>query len=155
MKTKRYDHYLPTVPRVGFEDRNFYQPTATGLTSVRGVVSQPSTTGTGSSNPLGGKDNEPFASTHQVRPLIAVYNINTHRFRQLSTQVIVKDIQNAEQSISHVKPISGTAEITANAIGSANTAMGQLDSINSTYLQPLSTFNAVVTGIANVRLSKQ
>ena len=157
MKTQRYDHYLPTVPRVKSEDRNFYQHTATGPASVRGVVSQPSTTGTGSSNPLGGKDNEPLASTHQVRPLIAVYvyTTNTHGFRQLSIQVIVKDIHDAEQNISNIKPISGTAEITANAIGSANTAMGQLDSINSTYLQPLSTFNAVVTGIANVRLSKQ
>ena len=153
MKAKRYDHYLPTVLRVGSEDRNFYQPTATGLASVRGIVSQPSTTGPGSSNPMGGKDNEPLASTHQVRPLIAVYTTNTHRFRQLSTQVIVKNIQDAERNMSNVKPISGTAEITANAIGSANTAMGQLDSINSTYLQPLSIFNTVVTGIANVRLS--
>jgi len=39
-----------------------------------------------------------------------------------------------------------------NAIEPANTAMAQLDTINATYLQPLSTFNAVVTGIANVCL---
>ena len=153
MKTKRYDHYLPTVPRVGSEHRNFYQPMATGLESVRGVVSQPSTTGPGSSNPLGGKDNEPLASTHQVRPLTATHITHAHGFRQIPTQVIVKDIQNAEQSISHVKSISGAAESTVIAIGSANTAMVQIDSISSTYLQPLSIFNVVVTGIANVRLS--
>ena len=155
MKTQRYDHYLPTVPRVKSEDRNFYQPTATGLESLRGVVSQPSTTGSGSSNPLGGKDSEPLASTHQVRPLIAVYTTNTHGFRQLSTQVIVKDIHDAEQNISNIKPITGTAESTVIAIGSANTAMVQIDSISSTYLQPLSIFNAVVAGIANVRLANQ
>ena len=155
MKTKRYDHYLPTVLRVGSEDRNFYQPMATGLESVRGVVSQPSTTGPGPSNPLGGKDNEPLASTHQVRPLIATHITHVHGFRQLSTQVIVKDIQDAEQNISNIEPISGTAESTVIAIGSANTAMVQIDSISSTYLQPLSIFNAVVTGIANVRLANQ
>ena len=151
MKTKRYDHHLRTFPGVGSDDRNFYQPIATGLASVRGVVSQPSTTGSGSSNPLGGKDNEPLASTRQVRPLIATPITHPHGFRQLSTQVIVKDIQVAEQSISHVKSISGPAESTVIAIGSANTAVGQIDSISSTYLQPLSIFNAVVTGIANVR----
>ena len=40
-----------------------------------------------------------------------------------------------------------------NAFGSANTAMAQLDTISSTYLQPLHIFNTVVTGIADVRLS--
>ena len=154
MKTQRYDHYLPTVPRVKSEDRNFCQPTVTGLESLRGVVSQPSTTGTGSSNPLGEKDNEPLASTHQVGPLIATHITHAHRFRQIHTQVIVQDIQNAEQGMSHVKSISGPAESTVIAIGYANTAMGQLDSISSTYLQPLSIFNTIVIGIANVRPSK-
>ena len=72
----------------------------------------------------------------------------------LPTQVIVKDIQNAEQSTSHVKSISGAAESTVIAIGSANTTMVQIGSISSTYLQPLSIFNVVVSGIANVRFSK-
>ena len=153
MKTKRYDHYLPTILRVRSEDRNFYQPTATGPASVRGVVSQPSTIGTGSSNPLGGEDNEPLASAHQVRPLIAPHITHVHGFRQLPTQVIVKDIEDAERNIYKIEPISGTAESTVIAIGSANTAMVQINSINSTYLQPLSIFNAVVTGSANVRLS--
>ena len=78
-ETKRYNHYLRIVPGVGSEDRIFYQPMMTGLDTVRGVVSQPSTAGTGTSNPLGGKDNEPLASTHQVRPLIAAHIVHdTH-----------------------------------------------------------------------------
>ena len=154
MKTKRYDHHLRTVPEVGSEDRNFYQPTATGLESVHGIVSQPSIAVTDSYNPSGGKDNDPLAATHQVRPLIAIHITRAHGFRQIPTQVIVKDIQNAEQSISHVKSISGAAESTVIAIGSANTTMVQIGSISSTYLQPLSIFNVVVSGIANVRFSK-
>ena len=121
------------------------QPTTTGLESVQGVVSQFSTVGTGSSGP-GGKDNEPLVATHEVRPLVAAYSANAHRSRQIPTQVIVKDIENAGQNVPNVEFISGSAE---------TTVVGQLDSINSTYLQPLSIFNAVVTGIANVRFSKR
>ena len=55
--------------------------------------------------------------------------------------------------MSNIKCISGRVETSVNAIGSANTTMTQLDTINSTYLQPLHIFNAVVTGIADVRVS--
>ena len=61
-------------------------------------------------------------------------------------------IQDAEEKISNVKRISVPLETAVNVIGSANTAMIQLDTISSTYLQPLNIFNAVVTGIADVRL---
>ena len=60
--------------------------------------------------------------------------------------MIVKDIEDAEQNVPNVEFISGPAE---------TTVVGQLDSINSTHLQPLGIFNAVVTSIANVRFSKQ
>ena len=38
------------------------------------------------------------------------------------------------------------------AIGTTKTAIVHLDTISSTYLQPLHAFNTVVTGIANVRV---
>ena len=55
--------------------------------------------------------------------------------------------------MSNIKCISDRVETSVNAIGSANTAMTQLDTVNSTYLQPLHIFNAVVTSIGDVRLS--
>ena len=73
--------------------------------------------------------------------------------RQVLTEDIVMDIQDAEDNVSNVKHIPGPAETIVNTIGYANTAVVQLDTITSTYLQPLSNFNAVVTGIANVRPS--
>ena len=127
----------------------------TGLESVQGVASQPSTVIASSSHPLGVKDNEALTATHEVRAFVTAYSVNVHGFRQIPTQDIVKDIQDAEKNISNVGSISGRAETAVIAIGSANTAMGQIDFIDSTYLQPLSVFNAVVTGIANVRLLKQ
>ena len=54
--------------------------------------------------------------------------------------------------ISNVESVSGPVETTVNTIEVANTTMTQLDTFNSTYLQPLSTFNAIVMGIANVCL---
>ena len=56
---------------------------------------------------------------------------------------------------THFKPLPGPVEATANTIGYANTAMNQLDTAISTYLQPLSKFNAVITGIGKVRPSKR
>ena len=41
-------------------------------------------------------------------------------------------------------------ETTINTINLVDTAMAHFDTINSTYLQPLSIFNTVVTSIANV-----
>ena len=73
--------------------------------------------------------------------------------RQVPTQAITVDIQDAEDNVSNVKLIPGPVDTVVNKIGYANTAMAQLDTITSTYLQPLSNFNAVVAGIGNVRPS--
>ena len=128
---------------------------ATGPESVQGIVCQLSTSGTGSSGPLGRKDNnKPLAVTHEVRAPLAAYSAVAHGFCQIPTQGIETNIQGAEKNTSNIKCIPGPAKTTVIAIGSANTAMSQLDSINSTYLQPLRIFNAVVTSIANVRSSK-
>ena len=54
--------------------------------------------------------------------------------------------------MSNINPISGRAETAVHAIGTTNTAIVHLDTISSMYLQPLHAFNAVVTGIANVRV---
>ena len=70
-------------------------------------------------------------------------------------QAIRNDIQEVVNKISNVGSISGRVETTVNSIEAANIAMTQLDTINNTYLQPLSTFNTVVIGIANVCLSNQ
>ena len=73
--------------------------------------------------------------------------------RQVPTQAIAVDIQDAVDNVSNVKLIPGPVDIVVDKIGYANTAMDQLDTITSTYLQLLSNFNAVVTGIGNVRPS--
>ena len=64
--------------------------------------------------------------------------------------IVFKDIRNAEKNISNVKSIPGPAKTTVDVVNIANTTMTQLDIISSVYLQPLSTFNKVVNGIANV-----
>lgn len=82
-----------------------------------------------------------------------MYAAPTILFLQAQVQSIGPCIQDAEEEISNVKCISDPVETTVNAIGAANIVMTHLDTINSTYLQPLHIFNAVVTGIADVRLS--
>ena len=75
------------------------------------------------------------------------------RVCQVPIQVFSKDIQEAENKISKVESIYGPVDTTINTIGYANTALTQLDTTSRTYLQPLSTFNKAVMGIANVRPS--
>ncbi|KAL4078818.1 hypothetical protein V8B97DRAFT_2067943 [Scleroderma yunnanense] len=60
------------------------------------------------------------------------------------------DIQDADEKLLTIKSIPATAETTVKAIGLADTAMIQLDTINTTYLRPLSIFNTVASGIANI-----
>ena len=124
----------------------------TDIDSQRAIVPQSSPVETGSHDPSGGKDTGCIAATSEVRALFAA-SAPMLRFRQVPTQAIVKHIQDAERNISNVRSIPDLVETTVNAVGSVNTAMSQLDTVNSTYLQPLSSFNAVVNGIANVRLS--
>ena len=130
-----------------------HQPATTDLESAQAVVHQSSTVRIGSCDPSGGNDNEHFAVTHEVRAFVAAHDADAHGFGQVPIQAIVNDIKDAEKNMSNVKSISRPAETTANVITSANTAMNQFDTISDTYLQPLSAFNAVVTGIANVCLS--
>ena len=73
--------------------------------------------------------------------------------RQVPTQDIIMDIQNADNNVPNVKPIPGSVETAVNTITYANTAIIQLDTITSTYFQPFRTFNTVVT-ISDVRPSK-
>ena len=63
---------------------------------------------------------------------------------------VFKDIRNAEKNISNVKSIPDPAKTAVDVVNIANTTTTQLDIISSVYLQPLSTFNKVVNGIANV-----
>ena len=74
--------------------------------------------------------------------------------RQVPTQDIIMDIQNADNNVSNVKPIPDSVETAVNTITYANTAISQLDTITSTYFQPFRTFNTVVTGISDVRPPK-
>ena len=62
------------------------------------------------------------------------------------------NIQDAEKRVSTIKPISKATETTTNAISFAGDAASQLDTISSTFLEPLSTFNTVVYSIAKVCL---
>ncbi|KAL4072384.1 WD40-repeat-containing domain protein [Scleroderma yunnanense] len=64
-------------------------------------------------------------------------------------QPALKGIQDADKILTD-KSIPGPVQAVANAIGVANTAMTQLDTIRTTYLQPLGVFNTVVNGIANI-----
>ena len=82
----------------------------------------------------------------------ALHNADTYRFHQVPVQAIKNDIQEAVNKISNVQSISRPVESTINTIEVANTVATQLDTINSTYLQPLRIFNTVVIGIANVCL---
>ena len=68
-------------------------------------------------------------------------------------QTVAKDVQVAQQKMSIIKPVSGPVEATVDAIGAANIVVAQVVTISETYLEPLRIFNAVVTGIGNVRPS--
>ena len=123
-----------------------------GPESAQAVVPQSSIVGTGSCGRSGRNDNKCFPAIYEVRLLVSVYSTYADGFGQVPAQAIVDDIQDAEKNMSNINPISGRAETAVRAIGTTNTAIVHLDTISSTYLQPLHTFNAVVTGIANVRV---
>lgn len=126
----------------------------TGLENAQAIVLRSSTVGTSSCDPSEGNDHEYFATTQEVCTRVAAYGSSLGGFGQIPSQVIVQDIQDAEENTSTVESTSSPAETTVNVIGSANTAVGKSGSIDSTSLQPLRIFNAVVTGIVNVCLSK-
>ena len=88
-----------------------------------------------------------------MRALFAVYNADVHGSRQVPTQAIAKSIQDADDNVFNVEPITGPVQTVVNT--TRYIGIGQFDIIKSTYLQPLVTFNTVVTDIANVRSSKR
>ena len=83
---------------------------------------------------------------------MAAYSAYAHGFGQVPIQAIAEDIRGAEKNMFNMNSISGGAETAVNVVGNANAAIVHLDTISSTYLQPLHAFNTVVTGIANVRI---
>jgi len=153
-KAKRYDNYLP-VRELNLKDprpKNYNQPIAMGLEGIQAVVSYPSTVATGPCDASGEKNKGRSAVTHEVCAHAVAYDTDSYGFHQMpenvvQTETIFKSIQDAEDKMY----IPGLME-TAHAVAPANTAMAQLDTFSATYLQPLSAFNAVVTGIANVCL---
>ena len=89
-----------------------------------------------------------FLVTNQWKTIKGTLLLHSNLFVHVATY-----IQEAENKISKVESIYGPVDTTINTIGYANTALTQLDTFSSTYLQPLSTFNKAVMGIANVRPS--
>ena len=85
-----------------------------------------------------------------ILPLPYAFHQLTDDGKRKPVGTVFKDIQGAEKNISNVKTIPGLAKTAVDAVDVANTTMTQLDTINSVYLQPLSVFNKVVDGIANV-----
>ena len=63
---------------------------------------------------------------------------------------VLEDIQDAEKKNLTVNIIPGPAKTAVDGVDIANTGMSQLDTISSVYLQPLTTFAKVVTGIGKV-----
>ena len=114
---------------------------------------QPSTVETGVRDASGGRHGGHTTATPEMCHL-SLHTAPMPWIRQVPTEDIDMDIQDAEHNVSNVKPIPGPVGTIVNTIGYANTAMNQLDTIASTYLQPLSNFNAVVTSIGNVCPSK-
>ncbi|KAL4061854.1 hypothetical protein V8B97DRAFT_586408 [Scleroderma yunnanense] len=65
-------------------------------------------------------------------------------------QTGVNDMYDAEKKTLTIESIPRPAEYAVTAAGLADTAMTHLNTINATSLQPLTTFNKLVHGIANV-----
>ena len=86
---------------------------------------------------------------------ILSYITDAHVFHQARddkepVKNVLEDIQDAEKRNLTVKTIPGPVETAVDGVSIANTGMTQLDTISSVYLQPLSTFAKVVTGIGKV-----
>ena len=57
----------------------------------------------------------------------------------------------AQQELDSARLVPPVAQHAVELIGGINTTVSHIDTISSTYLQPLKTFNTVVSTIANVR----
>ncbi|KAL4065873.1 hypothetical protein J3A83DRAFT_326127 [Scleroderma citrinum] len=115
----------------------FQQPTPAVLENVEAIVPRPSTVVTGPNETMG-EHTGLATATHEVSG------------DAQPAQTAVKDIEDAEKKISTIKTIPGPVGSAVNAIGFADTAMTHLNTTNATYLRPISAFNAVVSGIANI-----
>ena len=70
-----------------------------------------------------------------------------------NVQTIPKDVQVAQQKISIIQPVSGPVEAAVDGIEAANMVVAQVVTFSETFLEPLRIFNAIATGISNVRPS--
>jgi len=105
--------------------------------NVRAVVLKPSTS-TG-----------PGETTGNVRA--ATTRIaHAYRFHQVQGEIQSVPPVLGNTQDAHMYSISGPAQDAVDAIGRVDTAMTQLDVINTAYRQTLSTFSTVVNGITMV-----
>ena len=83
------------------------------------------------------------------------YHIDTYTFHQPKDdrepiKNALEDIQVAEKKNLIIKTTPGLVQTVVNVVDIANTGMTELYTISNVYLQPLSTFAKVVTGIRKV-----
>lgn len=60
------------------------------------------------------------------------------------------NIDASQKELGAAALVPSLAQPAAGLVGGIDTAVSQIDTISSTYFQPLKTFNAVVSTIANV-----
>jgi len=109
----------------------------------RAVVLKPSiATGPGEAT---GK--ERAAATYEVRVHAVTCIADAHGFHQVLGDIQPVPIVLGNTQVAHMDSIPGSVQI---AIGLVDTAMTQLDTINTGYRQTLSTFSTVVNGITQV-----
>jgi len=108
---------------------------------------------------------------HGVKGAAFMNSLQPHNLQQSSTQVapahevwwmdflhalcyLLRDchtkITIAQQELNSAMLVPPVAQHTVRVVGGISTAVLQIDTISSTYLQPLKTFNTVVSTIANV-----
>ena len=60
------------------------------------------------------------------------------------------EIDAAKKELDALVPASRPTQDAVDLVGGINTTVSQIDTVSSTYLEPLKAFNAVVSTIANV-----
>jgi len=125
---------------------NHTQPTAIDLENVRAVVLKPfpsigpgETTGKGRA-----------AAAHEVHAPVATCIPGPYQFPQVSGDIQPVPTVLGNTQDAHMDTIPSLAKNAVDAIGLVDTAVTQLDAINTGYRQTLSTFSTVVNGITRV-----
>jgi len=90
------------------------------------------------------------ATTHEVHGHAATCIADAYRFHQVPGDIQPVPTVLGNTQDAHMDSIPGPMQIAANALGCVDTAMTQLDAINTGYRQTLSTFSTVVNGITRV-----